>query len=210
MKKLVQKRKLTQEETRTRAEDFFEETEEDRGLFFAGLTNNLKEKGLLVPYRMVPKIYTVSTQLFHRLWWNESDNRSRRYISSLQGESYQDLLVRYRVLRGFPKCLADLQEALRYFFIMRGHEVCESLGIASDLELFEVKNLIKEELEKDFPKIEDTIESIKNIKKISGGFEKRSKKKSLKKNSIMNIVIPIVWNNLLRDFISNPSSLICF
>lgn len=178
--------------------------------FFANLSLSLKENGFLVSEDGALKIYTVSCQLFHRLWWNESKNRNKRYENSRQGKSYYDLFSSYRKLRGFPPCLSGMVETLRHRLIIKAHETCELLEIHSDALLTEAAGMIGEELLKDLESISGVVSLMTKIKSGNCGKDKRVEKDRLKKDSVTTITAAAIWANLVEDFIAEPLKLVRF
>lgn len=187
---------------------FFDKLIENEEQFFIKLSESLDGS---YSSKQTRKIYTIATQLFHRLWWNDSRNRDKRYKNSLAGKSYKDLLVCYEFLNNFPKCLIGTKELLENKIKLLIHEICQRSEINEDKELKDFKEEITECLEKEYPTIDSLIVKIEKIKHCSNSSsDKRLDKKLLKQQSIQLIIFPIIWSNLIREFLNNPFSFIKF
>lgn len=187
----------------------FREMEINKQIFLGRLTTSLKEEGFTLTQKEVEKIYTVATQLFHRLWWHNSKNRGRRYEKSRQGETYIELLDHYKNLKNFPPCIKAVYQDLKLKMIEKCFENCKILGINSDNLLYENTSLLQEDLLKRYPQVERMVVRIIEVKRISS-FSARLKKYKLKKESIQLIIIPLIWENLIREFKNNHKKFISF
>ena len=196
---------------------FLKSLAEEGDSFLENLRCSLEKKGFPISRRDIKGVYTVSTQLFHRLWWDNSENRNERYKDSFQGTSYLDLLLRYRSLRKFPTCLTGICEILRCKLVMQAHETCEITGVRTNDDLVEMREVIGDILSADFSGIDILIASISSIKKDSRSAihkecreDKWVMKRDLKQDSIQKILFPIIWSNLIRDFVDHPCDFVRF
>jgi hypothetical protein len=155
------------------------------------------------------QLYTIATQLFHRLWWDKSRKRKDRYKKSKQGESFADLMAHYKWLNNFPSCLASLRQDLRGRIALLAHDLVSEIPPSPDIDPIGdayVVEFVNAGLKDICPAtIEELQEEIAGIK-LEG--PNPWAKQELKRTSIQKVLIPMIMHNLLRDFKSNPQSFI--
>jgi hypothetical protein len=155
------------------------------------------------------RLYTIAAQLFQRLWWDKSRKRKDRYKKSKQGESFADLAAHYKWLNNFPPCLDSICQDLRGKVALLAHDLLSEIPPSPDIDPIGdayVVDFVNAGLKDICPAtIEDLQREIAGIK-LKG--PNPWAKQELKHASIQRVLIPLIMHNLLRNFKSNPQSLI--
>ena len=165
--------------------------------------------GISLSVKEVRRLYTIATQLFHRLWWEKSRKLSNRYAKSRQGESFKDLAVHYKWLNKFPSCLNSIYQDLRGKIVVLANELLSEIPPFPEVDpagdAFVIEFVIDGLKDICPATIDDLQREISGIK--LNGPNPWAKQK-LKHTSIQRVLIPLIMQNLLRDFRSNPQSFI--
>jgi hypothetical protein len=177
----------------------------ERKRFYQDLAQQLKGSGINVNSKNAEKLHTVACQTYWRIWIENSNVRGKVYSLSKQGFTLKEFLRYHRYFWNFPSCVQELCKDLRVKMIEAANNCLAEIEASDSDDSEDIKDLILDQLFKKYPTFHDAVIQIEEMRKMNS-FSRTFEKRRIKRHAIELVLIPLVWENLLRQFKANPQS----